>query len=406
MQLTRTSKTSDRYGRYYTDQKVANLLIRSIYRRTPKLILDLGSGGGVLVNAARKKWTTSEFITADIDNTTVNTQDAESVNGSAKHYVVDALSSAIDKKIGVPFGSVDISLCNPPYVRPKWRKHFGEILESAGLSQISPQLGSLPAEVLFVAQNLRFLQSGGKLGLILPDGIISGEKFKNLRSVLAQSHRIDKVVELPRRIFHRTDAKAHILVLSKNVSPNDHINVYRVGRDGVLTSPVCVPTEQAGMRLDFSYLVSRSSLEVRSSHTVTLRDFTQFIKRGTHSSAERAALTLPVFHTTDFVSDSIQIPSGFILKKSQIANVIGVFAEKGDILIARVGRNLSKKVCMVKHGYVLISDCVIALRICADQRAKVFNYLVSEQGSEALESISHGVGAKFVTIDGILALSI
>lgn len=406
MQLTRISKTSDRYGRYYTDQQVANLLIRSIHRRTPKLILDLGCGDGVLVEAARKQWSNSEFITADIDIAANNVAQARNSGGLFKHYVIDALSSAVDRKIGISFGSVDISLCNPPYVRPKWRKHFGEILEEAGLSHISPRLGSIPAEVLFAAQNLRFLRAGGKLGIILPDGIISGEKFASLRTALAHFHRIEKVIELPRGIFQKTDAKAHILVLSKDQSPSDRISVYRVGNDGVLSPPIRVENEQAERRLDFSYLASRSDTKIGTTDDLTLRRYAKFIKRGSYSSAAIRTLEFPVFHTTDFTSDPFHIPKSFVMAASKATGSLGVVAEKGDILIARVGRNLAKKVCMVTRGPILISDCVITLRVCSRQRADIFNFLISEQGTQALESISHGVGAKFVTVEGILSLKI
>lgn len=68
------------------------------------------------------------------------------------------------------------ALCNPPYIRPGWRSHFGQILEDAGLSGVFPHIKCVPADILFIAQNLRFLRPSGKLGLILPDGIIAGEK--------------------------------------------------------------------------------------------------------------------------------------------------------------------------------------------------------------------------------------
>jgi type I restriction enzyme M protein len=406
MQLTRTAKTSDIYGRYYTDQEVANLLIRSICRRSPKLILDLGCGGGMLINAARKQWAASEYVTADIDANVNDMDQAQTSGGSLKHYVLDVLSDAVDKKIGVSFGSVDVGLCNPPYIRPKWRKHFGEILEGAGLSHIAPRVGSLPAEVLFLAQNLRFLRPRGKLGLILPDGIISGEKFQGLRMALAHSHRIEKVVELPRGVFQKTDAKAHILVLSKAVSPNDVISVQRVGHDGILTEPISIHTEDAAKRLDYSYLISQASSTRARKSGIVLRDSTVFVKRGAHSSAARKIFNLPIFHTTDFTSDPFQIPSKFVVKFSEAAGVAGVVAQKGDILLARVGRNLAKKVCMVTRGYVIVTDCIIVLRVRDEHRDLVFQYLVSRKGSQALASISHGVGAQFITIDGILELAI
>ena len=82
----------------------------------------------------------------------------------------------------------------------------------------------------------------------------------------------------------------------------------------------------------------------------------------------------------------------------------GVVAEVGDILVARVGRNLSEKICLVPRGRVIISDSVIALRVTPEQRDRIFLFLKSPRGRSALDSASHGVGARFITIEGLLAL--
>ena len=52
MQLSHIPKTSDHFGRYYTDSDIASLLIESMALPSPKLALDLGAGGGALVDEA------------------------------------------------------------------------------------------------------------------------------------------------------------------------------------------------------------------------------------------------------------------------------------------------------------------------------------------------------------------
>ena len=152
MQLTRIPKTSDYLGRYYTESDTASLLIEAMAMRSPKLAIDLGAGSGMLVGEASRHWKRTAFITVDID------QKAESsalraIRGSAfTHHTVDALDSSLAEKIGLRYGGVDSGLCNPPYVRPKWCKHFGEILEDAGLSHVIPKIGCIQADVLFIAQ--------------------------------------------------------------------------------------------------------------------------------------------------------------------------------------------------------------------------------------------------------------
>lgn len=80
----------------------------------------------------------------------------------------------------------------------------------------------------------------------------------------------------------------------------------------------------------------------------------------------------------------------------------GPIAESGDILLARVGRNLETKVCMVKKGYAKVSDCIFILRVHPELRRQVFDFLISEVGQRSLSSAAHGVAAKFITSDALM----
>lgn len=400
MQLVRIPKTSDYYGRYYTDQLVASLLVDAVSDHSPDLVIDLGCGEGALIVEAKRQWNESTCVSADIDQR-AKLKNKMAGAGGIRHHTVDVLERSIDAKIGVDFGTVDLALCNPPYVRPKWQKHFGEMLEEAGLSHIIPKMGGVPAEVLFIAQNLRFLRSKGKLGLILPDGVVSGEKFRELRTVLTMCHRLEHVIELPRGIFRKTDAKAHILIIAKDEAPSDVVKIQRLEDSGRLSKAVFLPPEEAAKRADYSHVHSARPTRAKGS---SIGNFALFSKRGSYSSAEKRSCSLPIFHTTDFGTDLDKVPSEFILTKAAVKAIPGVVAEVGDILVARVGRNLSEKICLVPRGRVIISDSVIALRVTPEQRDRIFLFLKSPRGRSALDSASHGVGARFITIEGLLAL--
>ena len=116
-------------------------------------------------------------------------------------------------------------------------------------------------------------------------------------------------------------------------------------------------------------------------------------------------MSVPVFHTTEFDGSST-VPSNFVLKKRDSSIATGLVAIPGDILIARVGRNLESKVCMVRKGYVILSDCIFALRVLPAHRERVFNFLTSQSGRDALASASHGVAARFITTEALLNIKI
>lgn len=403
MQLARVSKTSDHFGRYYTGENVAALLVDEMGVHSPNLVIDLGVGDGALVGAASRKWIGARFVTVDID-ARAGYPKRHDKEVFSMHHVGDALGNDLCQRIGVSHGTVDTALCNPPYVRPKWRRHFAEILEDSGLSGVIPKIGCVPADVLFIAQNLRFLRNGGKLGLILPDGIIAGEKFTKLRQVLASAHRLERVIELPRRVFRNTDAKAHIVILAKHLSPQNTIQVQRLDETGTLSSPLELSTDRAGDRLDYSYL---ALLQQGSDSSLTrVRDVVEVLTRGLYSSVGRLHCRHPVFHTTDFEPGRLGVPSDFVLSKAMAETLPGAVARAGDILLARVGRNLEQKVCSVTRGFVAISDCVFVLRVKAEYRKRVLKRLQSADGRKALSALSHGVGARFITVESLLNLSI
>ena len=398
MILAREAKRSDPLGRYYTDSIVGRHLVEAMDVSCPKTVIDLGAGSGILVQEASRIWTGSKFLTVDIDKKAQSAKFPDLHGSKFKHHVVDALDFFLAEKMGLKWAQADAAVCNPPYLLPRWRKHFGEILEDAGLSEFVPKTGDISADLLFIAQNLRMLKTKGKLGLILPDGIIAGEKYAPLRKNLIEMHCIEKVIELPRRAFKHTDAKAHILVMSKNCESREFIPITRLNNDGSLSKEIFLPTENFHKRLDYSY-VKGSKKYVGNKK---LGDVAEDIFRGQISSSERSLYKFPIFHTTDFPESNGVIQNKFYLSPSNLLKFKGKLAQKGDILLARVGRNLSNKICVVeKDGCIPISDCVMVLRVKELWRSKVLRFLKSDRGRVCIETGSKGVGARFITASSL-----
>jgi type I restriction enzyme M protein len=399
MQVQNTSITSDILGRYYTNSRVGSILVNSMKAISPESVLDLGAGDGALTAAAAEKWQDAIYYTVDIDEKARSASLPKLRGSSFRHHVGDALSSTIEKDLGLELGSADLAICNPPYIRARWRKGFASILEDAGLSRVLPKLADMPAEILFIAQNLRFLKNDGRLGLIVPDGVIAGERFARLRNALATEHCVERVIELPRRIFRKTDAKAHILVMSKSAKGPDVIQVQRLDESGLLSPELKIQREQAGGRLDYSFLAGGTGKK-KTKHT-RIGDVTIYLSRGNFSSSQRTKCDFPVLHTTDLRPDVCAVSQKFKMPAASAEQGQFRLAKPGDILIGRVGRNFEEKVCIVKSGTVAVSDCIFILRVAPDHRDSVFAYLKSGQGREALSFSSHGVGAKFLTADAL-----
>lgn len=400
---SRISKTSDPLGRYYTDPTVGKALVDAMGIECPDIVMDICAGEGALVREAANVWGDSSFITVDIEESGRSALLRNLSGKPVTHHVADALDYDLAERVGLQWGEADAALCNPPYIRPKWEKHFLEIIEDAGLSHIFPRMREIPADLLFIAQNLRLLRQGGRLGLILSDGIVAGERFAEFRKTLLQKHRVERVIELPRRIFRNTDAKAHIVVISKHGNGSETVAIQRLDKSGALSPQFNISINLAVKRLDYSYFAQRRG--VLTCDQQRIGDVAIKVLRGSFSSADKRLANFPVFHTSDFSELNAFVPRKYALSPEARKVVTETVAQPGDILVARVGRNLGKKVCMMRSGSVAISDCILLLRVPIAYRDVIFSYLRSQAGRSALDAATHGVGAQFITVRSLLEIT-
>ena len=406
--LTRPSQTSDPWGRYYTSPEVSRLLIEQIETIKPKLVLELGSGLGSLSTAAVNRWKNVKLVTVDVDRRAPKQLDAGRICPKLRHthFVHDVLDEALSDKIDLPLDTVDVAVCNPPYIRPRWRSGFGTILECAGLSGALSSPHDAGADLLFLAQNLRLVRPSGTLGLILPDGLITAERFNRVRRTLLQQHLIEQVVQLPRGVFKGTQAQTYLVVLRKQVGETDQVKLRHMGRDGQFSAAIEITQDAAVQRLDYSFHKRRvfPNQFNRAETPVSIRQAVTDVVRGTLCSSEIASFPVPVFHLGDFPRGTGKqavrvVPRRFALTAPLAQRVApnARLALPGDILIARVGRDLEDRLALVVHGPCVISDCVFALRTTDVYRERLYGFFDSEPGRHSLASSAHGVAARFLS---------
>jgi len=153
-------------------------------------------------------------------------------------------------------------------------------------------------------------------------------------------------------------------------------------------------------------LSKHSKLDFRKGDVIRselkLGKYINSISRGRESSKFiKDNPSYKIFHTTDFGdSNNKYIPNQFAVKKPTLCN----FAKKGDILIARVGRDFYKKIKIVRNNFIQISDSIIVIRPVENHTNLIYNYLKSDFGQEQLKVQSQGTGAKYITHNHILDL--
>lgn len=87
-----------------------------------------------------------------------------------------------------------------------------------GLDRKGAVLNQQYSDVLFVEAFLRYARPGGKVVLLVPDGLLTNTSGRLVRDFIIEQALIEAIVALPRRVFHN-DAKSNILLLRKKENP-------------------------------------------------------------------------------------------------------------------------------------------------------------------------------------------
>ncbi|RZK39077.1 MAG: hypothetical protein EOO90_20040 [Pedobacter sp.] len=385
-------------AQFFTKEVFSILLANSIKINDPKIVIDLGIGDGSLTSAAQKRWKNAQFCGVDLDKNRVESLNV--THSNVNLFNLNSLDLNLSKKINIKVGSVDIAVCNPPYLNLEKTEKYSQLLTKSGLKN-SVKLISYTTDLLFIAQNLSLLKKGGILGIILPAGLISGHNFELFRKDLVSNHSIENIIELESKIFKRTEAKTFILILKKGCPKKDLVLISKANKKGEITDSFAVPKDDLVYRMDFDYHANKKTL---NSSGKSLANLVESIKRGNISNLDLRRIGLPYFHTTDFKKHD-----GRLFTENNSYNNLDkqpLLAMQGDILIGRVGKTCHRQILIVESGCIAISDCVYRIRSSKKNQKRIIDYLQSEEGITNLKILKHGVCAQVISLKNLANLLI
>jgi len=355
-------------------------MVHNLAIESPAYAFDLGLGNGGLLLATKRRWSTINLIGVDLDQENIY---RARLNRQIDAFKFDGFKPDLPEIINKKYGNIDLLVSNPPYFSRKLDTDTISILSEIGMMDcISKNCQSIPAELVFLAQNLRLLTENGELGIILPAGLISGERWKGVREFLFSEYNIVKIIQLPTSSFKKTDAQAFILILtSKRANSNfvlSHVDYSEEFR---------VDLNDAVQRSDYAYY---QSLKTCGENFELTGDFSIF--RGSLSHANLKNNFSNYIHTSDLENYALELN----LPLSPSSN--GVNTVSGDIVIGRVGRRCLGRVALIKAGHIPVSDCIIIVRASTPlARKQIWNKLKSENAKNTFYDLSLGVGAKYIT---------
>lgn len=349
--------------------------------------IDLGVGEGSLLSSVKSLWPSSHCVGIDIDNKNIKhiTQEKNFI----KTYNLDSLKAETIIEIKASEGLFDLVIGNPPYKKIELNNDLRGLLYDFDL-EVGKYQKYCSSDLIFLLQGLLLLKDDGYLIYIMPDGFLTNKNNERARKLLTLKYRVEQVVEIPEKSFSHTEAKTHILALTKR-TPNDRITISST-KNGRIANVIINDFINRG---DYSY---HTKIHAKSNKKIS--DFNVDIIRGRHSK-KYLELSGELFIHTDEI------------RKSKIIDIQhrhtgdGITTKKGDIVLARVGTRVIGLFSLIKNGEVAISDCVFIIRCYGeDVHRKVIRTINSEFGKNWLKSISKGVGAKHISKSELLKMPI
>ena len=137
-----------------------------------------------------------------------------------------------------PFGAnveesdvvLESDIAVPDEVEERYRQEYGELYEEAiarvraaqgkpitSLFELPKKSGRIKTEILFIERCLALLKPGGRLGIVLPEGIYNNPSLAYVREYVEDRAFLRAVVSLPQETFYSAGAtvKASLLFLQK-----------------------------------------------------------------------------------------------------------------------------------------------------------------------------------------------
>ncbi len=371
-------------NQFYTEKNYSEVLVQNLSIRSPEAALDLGFGTGNLLSAARNRWRKLNLIGIDID-----ARNVKHAHPTIKAFEHNGFDPNLPDLIIEKFGSIDLLISNPPYFSKELNINSKKILKHSGLLEcITSSTKRVPAELIFLAQNLRLLSQKGELGIILPAGLISGQRWKPIREYLFSKYHISNVIQLPVNSFKKTDAQTFILIIKNRNKEQKNIPLSHINECSRINATI----HDAVNRADYNFHAKEVTLD--SKKLLQEGDFE--LLRGNRSHNILCNSAVKHLHTTDMPKK----PQYITLVESAKSGLKNV--KPGDILIARVGRRCVGRLLKVKAGSLPISDCIIAIRPKTKRMGqKIWKKLNSNDFNQYLESSLLGVSAKYITYNTI-----
>lgn len=242
----RNNEAQKKLGQFWTPPVVVEFMLELVGFDPLWKVIDPACGEGIFLLKAVERGCCA-VAGVDIDPKAVE-QAREVLRdhlGRVRLYCQDGLDPIEDDN-AFWRGDYDLVIGNPPFAATGYRVREPEVLKRFELAYVKVseetvevsgqnrlfevsverkrQKPSQAIEVLFLERFVQLCKQGGKVCIILPEGIFANSSLRHVREWLVKNFTIHAIIGLPRETFKAvgTTAKTAILYLEKKSPPEGH----------------------------------------------------------------------------------------------------------------------------------------------------------------------------------------
>lgn len=231
-------------GQYFTPRPIVEFMVSFLEPTVNDFVIDpaCGSGGFLIYSLekvrkyldeslepedARDRW--KDFGLKQVFGVEINSQLArvsmmnmiiheDGHTNIENHDALDDVTKFVrySARFDIRLGKFSLLLTNPPFgafVREREKAYFNKYEFGSKTKKRNRQ----NTEILFIERCLDFLKPGGRMGIVLPDGILTNSTLQYVRDFITERAQVIGVVSLPQTAFthYGSGVKASLVFLRK-----------------------------------------------------------------------------------------------------------------------------------------------------------------------------------------------
>ncbi|OQB87064.1 MAG: putative type I restriction enzymeP M protein [Planctomycetes bacterium ADurb.Bin126] len=223
------AESRGRSGQFFTPRQTTDFLVEAVAPTPGERIIDPACGaGGFLTSVVRRyahmgvgadslKQEAANLFGIDKDSYLVKLAKLHCALLSGGHPTISfadsiAFRGETDGQVLPELGSFDVVLTNPPFgtkivaasadtlrsfeLARRWRSNGNGRLEPTG-----ELLSHVPPQVLFVERCVSLLRPGGRLGMVVPESLLSNKSYRYVVQFIQDRMRLKGIIGMPDALF-------------------------------------------------------------------------------------------------------------------------------------------------------------------------------------------------------------